>query len=89
MDAEEKQEMLRIAPALLMDMPVLTVKIGISYMKTKRRMRKAVKSFRKGIAGEGLPPEVAESLTSVYDEGTSLFRQFAGSLIRGLPIQPK
>lgn len=83
MDEDQRQEMLRIAPALLLDMPVLTVKIGVAYMKTKRRMRKAVKNFRKGISEEGLPPEVVDSLTGIYDEGTSLFRQFAGSLFRG------
>ena len=89
MEGDDGEDIIGIASTILWEMPVLMLRICVSYMRTKRSMRRAVRSFRKGIRDEGLPPEVVDSLCMVYDEGTSIFRQIFGTLIHDLPIQPR
>jgi len=83
MDAESREDMIKVAPVIMWSMPALVLKMAVSYMRIKRKSRRAVKSFREGLRSEGLPPEVAESLCGVYDENTSIFRRLVSSAMHG------
>jgi len=83
MDADSREEMVKVAPVIIWTVPMLLLRTAVSYMKIKRKSRKAVKSFREGLMSEGLPPEVAKSLVGVYDENTSIFRRLASSALHG------
>lgn len=83
MDEEKGEDMIEVAPVIIWTMPVMAVRLAVSYMKIKRRSRRAVKSFRKSLSDEGLPPEVAKSLVSEYDESTSIFRRLVSSALHG------
>jgi len=83
MNAENREDMIKVAPVIIRSMPALVLKMAVSYMRIKRKSRRAVKSFREGLRSEGLPPEVAESLCDVYDENTSIFRRLVSSAMHG------
>jgi len=83
MDADSREEMVKVAPVIIWTMPVLMMRMAVSYMKIKRKSRKAVKNFREGLRSEGLPPEITDSLCSIYDENTSIFRRLVSSAMHG------
>jgi len=89
MDAESREDIIKVVPVLMWTMPMMMLRMSVSYMKIKRKSRKSVKSFMRGLRSEGLPPEVADSLCSAYDESTSIFRRLVSSLLNGTLIAPK
>jgi len=86
MDEGGREDIVKVAPVIIWAMPMLMLRMTVSYMRIKRKSRRAVKSFREGISGEGLPPEVAESLISQYDESTSIFRRLFSSVMSGFAM---
>jgi hypothetical protein len=89
MSDDDRENAIKVAPVIMLTMPILMLRIVLAYMKVKRGARRAVKSFKRGLKSEGLPPEVARSLCKTYDENTSIFRQVAGSGMRGFMFVPK
>jgi hypothetical protein len=89
MDEREREEIIKIAPVIIWGMPVLMVRLMVSYMRIKRKSRRAVRSFKMSIRQEGLPPEVAKMLWKEYDETTSIFRRLASSMMNGFASVPK
>lgn len=89
MSDDGRENAIRVAPVIMLTMPVLMLRVVIAYMKVKRGARRAVRGFKRGVKSEGLPPEVAKSLWKTYDENTSVFRQVAGSTMRGFMFVPK
>jgi len=89
MDESEREEIIKMAPVIIWSMPLLMIKLMVSYMRIKRKARKAVRSFKRSILQEGLPPEVAKMLWKEYDETTSIFRKLAGSMMNGFAFVPK
>lgn len=89
MDTDNREDIVKVAPVIIWAMPVLMLKVAVSYMRIKRKSRKAVKSFREGLKGEGMPPEVAETLCRMYDEDTSIFRRLVSSAMHGFASSPK
>jgi len=89
MSDDGRENAIKVAPVIMLTMPVLMLRVVIAYMKVKRGARRAVKSFKRGVKSEGLPPEIAKSLWKTYDENTSVFRQVAGSAMHGFMFTPK
>jgi hypothetical protein len=89
MSDDGREEALKVAPVIILTMPILMLRIVLAYMKVKRGARRAVKDFKRGVKSEGLPPEVVKSLCRTYDESTSIFRQMASSGMRGFMTIPK
>lgn len=87
--SDDGENAIKVAPIIIMTMPVLMLRVVLAYMKVKRSARRAVKSFRRGLKSEGLPPEIAKSLSKSFDESTSIFRQVASSGMRGFMFVPK
>ncbi len=61
------------------------MRLGFSYLRYKRKIRKAGKVFRRRLEQNGLPPQAARQLAEAYEESLSvrkLIRQFGG---QGLP----
>lgn len=87
--SDDGEDAIKIAPAIILSMPVLMLRVVLAYMRIKRSARRAVRGFKRGIKSEGLPPEVAKSLWKTYDENTSIFRQVASSGMRGFMFVPK
>jgi hypothetical protein len=86
---EDRENAIKVAPVIMLTMPVLMLRVVLAYMKVKRSARRAVKGFKRGVRSEGIPPEIAKSLTKSYDESTSIFRQVASSGMRGFMFVPK
>jgi hypothetical protein len=89
MGDDDRENAIKIAPVIMLTMPILMIRVVLAYMKVKRCARRAVRSFKRGLKSEGLPPEIAKSLSKNYDESTSIFRQVASSGIRGFMFVPK
>ena len=89
MSDDSRENAIKVAPVIILTMPILMLRIVLAYMRIKRSARRAVKGFKRGLKSEGLPPEIAKSLTKNYDESTSIFRQVASSGIRGFMFVPK
>jgi hypothetical protein len=89
MSDDDRENAIKVAPVIILTMPILMLRIVLAYMKVKRGARRAVKGFKRGLKSEGLPPEVARSLWKTYDENTSIFRQLASSSMRGFMFVPK
>jgi len=85
----DREDAIKVAPVIMLTMPILMLRVVLAYMKVKRSARRAVKGFKRGVKSEGLPPEVARSLWKTYDENTSIFRQVASSSMRGFMFVPK
>jgi hypothetical protein len=84
-----RENAIKVAPVIILTMPLLMLRVVLAYMKVKRSARRAVRSFKRGLKSEGLPPEIAKSLLKSYDESTSIFRQVAGSSMHGFMFVPK
>jgi hypothetical protein len=89
MSDDGREDAIKVAPVIIVTMPILMLRVVLAYMKIKRSARRAVKDFKRGVKSEGLPPEIAKSLWKTYDENTSLFRQVASSGMRGFMFAPK
>jgi hypothetical protein len=89
MSDDGKEDAVKVASVIMLTMPILMLKVVLAYMKIKRSARRGVKSFKRGLKSEGLPPEIAKSLWKTYDENTSIFRQMASSGMGGLMFVPK
>jgi len=89
MSDSDMNDALKVAPAIILTMPILTIRVVVAYMKVKRGARRAVKSFKRGVKSEGLPPEVAKMLWKTFDDDTSVFRRLAGSAMNGFSLVPK
>ena len=89
MSDDGRENAIKVAPVIMLTMPLLMLRVVLAYMKIKRSARRAVKGFKRGLKSEGLPPEVARSLLKTYDENTSIFRQMASSGMRGFMFTPK
>jgi hypothetical protein len=89
MSDDGREDAIKVAPVIMLTMPILMLRVVLAYMKVKRSARRAVKGFKRGVKSEGLPPEIARSLWKSYDESTSIFRQIASSGMRGFMFVPK
>jgi hypothetical protein len=89
MSDDDRENAIKVAPVIIISMPILMLRVVLAYMKVKRSARRAVKSFKRTLRSEGLPPEIAKSLSKDYDESTSIFRQVASSSMRGFMFVPK
>jgi hypothetical protein len=89
MSDDDRENAIKVAPVIIISMPILMLRVVLAYMKVKRSARRAVKSFKRTLKSEGLPPEIAKSLSKNYDESTSIFRQVASSGMRGFLSIPK
>jgi hypothetical protein len=67
--------------------PPLVWRIGIAYLKMKRRSRRAEKTFRKALLDGGVPETYAKELTNEYTSFLSirqLLKQVGPGNIPGL-----
>ena len=67
MSDDGRENAIKVAPVIMLTMPLLMLRVVLAYMKVKRSARRAVKGFKRGLKSEGLPPEIAKSLTKSYD----------------------
>jgi len=67
--------------------PGLTIRLGFSYLRMKRRSRVVSKAFRVKLEQDGVPPDLAKRLEDEYCSEISI-RKFldmkGGGLFRGL-----
>jgi hypothetical protein len=52
--------------------PALVIRVGISFLKLKRRANKAAKSFYKELLRNGIPPQEARKLADDYTSAVSI-----------------
>lgn len=82
-------DVVKATAAVVWNMPVMLLRITVSYLRFKRDVHRSTKSFRKGLKESDLPPDVVKSLCKSYDEETSVFRHLVTSGINGFGFVPK
>ncbi|MDH4122680.1 MAG: hypothetical protein OEV21_01135 [Thermoplasmata archaeon] len=79
MDAKEKEEILRIAPVMILSIPRMSFGLVGAYLRFKQTSKRAVRKFRRGLADSGIDPNVAELLAQEYAENARVLSR-AGEL---------
>lgn len=67
--------------------PGLTIRLGFSYLRMKRRSRMVSKAFRVKLEQDGVPPDLAKRLEDEYGSEISLRKLLdkgGGGLLGGL-----
>lgn len=52
--------------------PSLIIRLGLSYLRGKRRVNRAGREFHRQLLAKGVPPHEARGLTEVYTSQFSL-----------------
>jgi len=74
---EDREAILTVATHV----PVLVIKLGITFLRAKRQANKSVKGFYKEMVRNGIPPQEARKLADEYTSTVSLrywFRTMGG-----------
>ncbi len=80
MKTEEKPDKVKVFANVMARAPWLVLKVGVAYLRMRRRANRTAKSFEKGMLSKGMPPELARRLANSYGSELSLRK-----LIRGMP----
>jgi hypothetical protein len=66
--------------------PPLMLRIGVAYLRLKRRSRRAEKGFKRALLRNGVPDDIARQLTDEYTSYVSVrrwLREFGPGSILG------
>jgi len=84
---EPSEDRVKVFASVIAYAPVLVIRVGVAYLRIKRRVRKTAKSFERGMLSRGMSPEVARKLTISWEGDlrtrTLLNRLTGGTFPRG------
>jgi hypothetical protein len=87
MKTEEKADKVKLFASLIAYVPPLVLRVGVAFLRLKRRVRRTSRSFEKGLLSRGMAPEVARRLALSYEGDlrtrTMLKRLTGGTFPRG------
>lgn len=86
-ERERKPDIPKMVATVGVRIPVLTVRLGVSYLRLKRKARKASDEFARQLEHEGVPHALARELGDAYGSELSLRKFFdmtGGGFFRGL-----
>jgi hypothetical protein len=78
MSEERSGEFVRMVPALMVEIPKIVLKLGVPFLRMKKRAQKAERHFRTGLIENGIPPEFARELSDQYAKDLSIRRIVSG-----------
>ena len=81
MKTEQEPDKVKVFASIMTYAPLLVFRVGIAYLRLKRRVRKTSRSFEKGLLSRGMMPQTARRLTSSYEgdfRTRTLLRRFTG-----------
>ena len=81
MMTEQEPDKVKIFASVMAYAPLLVLRVGVAYLRLKRRVRKTSRSFEKGLLARGMMPETARRLTLSYEgdfRTRTLFRRLTG-----------
>ncbi len=77
MKTEQKPDKVKLFASVMAYAPWLVLRIGIAYLRMKRRANRTSKIFERGLLTHGMAPEMAHKLAISY-EGDLSIRRFVG-----------
>jgi hypothetical protein len=87
---EEKTDLPKLVATLGTKLPILTIRVGVSYLRMKRRANKASRVFTAELEREGLPSDLARKLGRTYESDISIrkfLNQTGAGGIQGLRLK--
>jgi len=82
MTSEEKPDKVKVFASVMAYAPILVLRVGVAFLRMKRRVRKTSRSFEKGLLSRGMAPGLAHRLALSY-EGDLRTRTVLGRLTGG------
>ena len=83
----EKPDKVKLVASVMAYTPAFVLRVGVAFLRMKRRVRKTSRSFEKGLLSRGMAPELARRLTLSYEGDmrtrTMLKRLTGGTFPRG------
>jgi len=73
MSSNGREEILRIAPVVMISAPRLVLKLLIAYLRLRGRADRASVQLRKSMIDEGVPRDLAESIARDFRDETNLW----------------
>lgn len=81
MEAENREELLKITPVIILTAPKLLLRLLATYLRFRGRVDGASKEFRNSMVREGVPGELADILAKQYSD-ENRFMNFAMNFAR-------
>jgi hypothetical protein len=78
MSEERSDEFVKMVPVLMVEIPKMVLKLGVPFLRMKKRVQKAERQFRTGLEESGMPPELARELSDQYAKDLSIRRIISG-----------
>lgn len=86
-EQERRTDIPKLVATAMTAAPALALRLGVTYLKLKRRSRKMSRAFQARLEKDGVPPDLARKLGEEYGSELSI-RKFldmeGGGLLRGL-----
>jgi len=73
MDDHDREQILKITPVLMITAPKLMTKLLVTYLRFRGQAHRASRELKKGLVSEGMPHDIADSLTKEYENETKIF----------------
>ena len=70
----------RLPVVLMAAVPILTVRLGVTFVRFQSRRKRGVRRFRRALEAGGMPKEGAARLAQAYHEASSLRKMIRGAL---------
>ncbi len=74
MKSDQEPDKVKVLANIIARAPMLVLRVGIAYLRMKRRANKTSKIFEKGLLSRGMPPEMARRLAYSYEGDLSVRR---------------
>ncbi len=71
-EAEQKTDLPKVVAAIGTKIPLLTIRLGVSYLRLKGRANRASKAFVTELERGGMPPLEAKRLGQTYASDISI-----------------
>ena len=78
---EQEQDKVKIVASVMAYAPLLVLRVGVAYLRLKRRVRRTSRSFEKGLLSRGMGRETARKLALSYEgdfRTRTLISKFSG-----------
>jgi len=84
MSDERSDEIVKMVPVLMVEIPKMALKLGVPFLRMKKRVQKAERQFRTGLEESGMPPGLARELSDQYAKDLSIRRIVSGMQASGM-----
>ena len=82
-ESEEREDLPKIVATVIASMPPLVLRLGVKYLRMKKRVQKASKAFEAELVANGIDPGTAWRLAMDYEENSRFVEEFMRSATGG------